>query len=952
MKVADNKPLSSMHAGTGIKVLRADMTPSERFSQELSGGAEYDSLSSSNTTFFLSPDPSDLSDKGLRGAECGSSPSSNIPSFIPPDPSDVSDKVCRSDIVSSYSKVDTLGAAHGSASSNSIPFFIPPDPGDLSDKVCRSGIVPSYICPKAVTSGAKYGPSFPIKVSETKVVDNEPLPDMHVGVGIEILSEGTIPFFIPPDPSGLSVNVRRPGIASFYICPKADASGAKDHLKLAINQERNIEVEASQLSLDLTCSYAKIEASKEDTTIVPQHCPKSKGIRIIQDIQIIASPQSAVSNCMTTKDTRKKDDNTTAAGSNEEITQSDEAKRSNPTGNEMESLDEIPNNDIIYAISDNEEQALGPSERITETAEAEISNQTGNEMESLDQAPNDDIIYAISDNEEQAPGRSEKVIKTAEAEISNRTGNEMESVDQAPNDDIIYAISDNEEQAPGPSEKILKTAEAEISNQTGNEMESLNQAPNDDIIYAISDNEEQAPGPSKKIIKTAEAEISNQTGNEMESLDQAPNDDIIYAISDNEEQAPGRSGKITKAEEAEKPNQTGNENKSLDEATNNDIIYAISDNEEQAPGPSEKITKTEEAGISNRTEQKLNETDGENNENPIYVSDSEEIPENKRPTFGTSPKGTKPEVTASETSEIDVNCKACKLSFPTEDSMRHHMSTMHAQFKCVHCQFMFFDEPSLKEHFLEKHKDLGTCVLCQAILDSSESLLGHHRTIHSDIIKEAKIWKCGKCNNSITTEEGMNVHMKRMHVVRGTSCTICLEGFPTTEEPSCSNCKLVCANESHLMLHYKKTHVDKDKSMTEEALDTSKVESLSVKAIQAKYAGNPRRKFECHICLARFKREISLGNHLKDSHDVEVFPEEDGQKWFICPRCEAKFETKELALEHVRRGHVEKFKCEKCMAYFRYELHLKKHEKSQCTYFWNDDVAERYCCRYVFVAKG
>nr|CAI5857397.1 unnamed protein product [Callosobruchus analis] len=282
-------------------------------------------------------------------------------------------------------------------------------------------------------------------------------------------------------------------------------------------------------------------------------------------------------------------------------------------------------------------------------------------------------------------------------------------------------------------------------------------------------------------------------------------------------------------------------------------------------------------------------------------------------------------------SEIDVNCKACKLSFPTEDSMRHHMSTMHAQFKCVHCQFMFFDEPSLKEHFLEKHKDLGTCVLCQAILDSSESLLGHHRTIHSDIIKEAKIWKCGKCNNSITTEEGMNVHMKRMHVVRGTSCTICLEGFPTTEEvvqhlkshilvttkPSCSNCKLVCANESHLMLHYKKTHVDKDKSMTEEALDTSKVESLSVKAIQAKYAGNPRRKFECHICLARFKREISLGNHLKDSHDVEVFPEEDGQKWFICPRCEAKFETKELALEHVRRGHVEKFKCEKCMAYFR-----------------------------------
>ncbi|VEN41904.1 unnamed protein product [Callosobruchus maculatus] len=606
---------------------------------------------------------------------------------------------------------------------------------------------------------------------------------------------------------------------------------------------------------DAPCIGAKIQASKEDTTNVPQSNQRSKGIKIIQDIQITGSWKSDDCSYLITGDT---------------------------TMINLEATLEKDNT-----------AALGPNEEVAQTEEVMLPNQIDNQMESKNEAPDDDVIYEILDDEEQAPGPHEDKTRPNEAKTPNETGNKMQSRNEESNDDIICAILD-EEQAPGPHEEITQNEEDKIPNQPDNVIESLNETTNEDIIYAILD-EQQAPGPNGEITQTEKDNIPNQTVNKIESQNEAPNDNV-YTISDDEEQESGNT---------------------------------VAENNE--------------------------------NEKPNYISDSDEIPEVERPTkirqtrCG-SPKGTKSEATDSKTNKISLKCETCKLSFLTEESMRRHMSTMHAQFKCVHCQFVFFDEPSLKEHLSEKHEKFESCVLCQASLDSSESLLAHYRTIHSDVINEGKIWKCQKCNHSMVTEESMNNHVERMHPVRGTSCPICEKEFQTTEgviqhikashilvitKPSCSNCKLVCANETHLMTHYKNTHWNKDQTTSDKGVDRP----LSVKAIQEKYGGNTKKKFECYVCLMRFKRDFGLATHLKAVHDVEVFPEGVDQIWFVCPKCEDKFETKELALEHVRRGHVEKFKCEKCMAYFQYELHLEKHTESSCTFFWPDKIAEKYCCR-------
>ncbi|CAH1994811.1 unnamed protein product [Acanthoscelides obtectus] len=382
-------------------------------------------------------------------------------------------------------------------------------------------------------------------------------------------------------------------------------------------------------------------------------------------------------------------------------------------------------------------------------------------------------------------------------------------------------------------------------------------------------------------------------------------------------------------------------------------------------------TKLVEEGVTSQMAQDVHidaeVQESQNNEEPNF--EKNKTPED-RGLSRASGKADKDEISASI-----LTCKTCTKTFSSEDSLKCHANATHAQYNCTHCQYMFFDEHSLQEHFSQKHKDIWTCALCKTNVDCEDDLLLHYRNSHAHIVNESKVWNCKKCNGFITNEKEIEKHLMSKHAFKDNTCPICDKGFleenlvmdhfkeihiATITKPSCAVCKLICANESHLVLHYLEKHKDRDQLESKgvvgkapEIMAQSDPSSLEVvRLIQAKYEAeltpsNKNKKFECFICLMKLKRDVALVAHLRESHNLEVLPPKgEDKRWFLCPKCDNKYDTKELAQQHVRKEHADNFRCMSCLSYFAYQEHLKKHEESRCTFFHRDGISEEYSCRY------
>ncbi|CAH1994809.1 unnamed protein product [Acanthoscelides obtectus] len=326
---------------------------------------------------------------------------------------------------------------------------------------------------------------------------------------------------------------------------------------------------------------------------------------------------------------------------------------------------------------------------------------------------------------------------------------------------------------------------------------------------------------------------------------------------------------------------------------------------------------------------------------------------------------------------------------------------------------VFQEELTVDPEMIENALKLGKCLLCVFKYDSLAPLLTHYRSTHSYIFSvKTKIYMCKKCYHYMNTDEDVQKHLETMHKLKGATCPICYKGCSSANEvvehfksshvadktkPQCSVCNTVYTNDKELVTHYLVEHkfassfrelldeavrddsetytpemskpddpnkkfkchfcserFKKDYSLTSHIAAKHKVTVGSTGEQSSKpetaALGKSKKSYACHVCSEKFKRDFSLAAHLKDKHHVTVGQMEQEVKYFVCIYCPQTFLELTTALEHMRKDHETTFKCTKCNSYFRKPLQLSRHNESNCTLFFDPSVPVQYVCRFCNVS--
>ena len=111
--------------------------------------------------------------------------------------------------------------------------------------------------------------------------------------------------------------------------------------------------------------------------------------------------------------------------------------------------------------------------------------------------------------------------------------------------------------------------------------------------------------------------------------------------------------------------------------------------------------------------------------------------------------------------KVELKCKSCKKYFKKIDKLKHHITTVHIDYKlyeCEICHCTFKSNKTLKVHYFVHTNDRPfKCEICDKRFKSKKDL-GEHFKTHR--VKRLFIFKCNICNKTFKRDYHRNLHYK------------------------------------------------------------------------------------------------------------------------------------------------------------------------------------------------
>ena len=269
--------------------------------------------------------------------------------------------------------------------------------------------------------------------------------------------------------------------------------------------------------------------------------------------------------------------------------------------------------------------------------------------------------------------------------------------------------------------------------------------------------------------------------------------------------------------------------------------------------------------------------------------------------------------------------------------------------QCPECDFVASSKWNLGKH-REKHQGLTTCVPCDRVFSTVQSLKRHQQSIHkgsdeeeteeeveeeeeeeeedgvssgndetydenqmdtessdghnsSEGDQEYKSNSCHKCDKSFSREDALKAHIKYVHENPWSQkCQYCGDRF-TYPRNLRNHMTTKHGNDSN---NYEDNSSEDEETIKEDCEVTEHACHLCKKIFTAKnnlkrhikhIHENPQR-FKCNICSKRFNWSHDLKNHMRITHDRSPPPP------LQCQDCEASFRNNKILRRHIKSHHT------------------------------------------------
>ena len=247
------------------------------------------------------------------------------------------------------------------------------------------------------------------------------------------------------------------------------------------------------------------------------------------------------------------------------------------------------------------------------------------------------------------------------------------------------------------------------------------------------------------------------------------------------------------------------------------------------------------------------------------------------------------------------DCQECEAKFHGKHSkkdLNHHKRTKHPeeQNKCSICD-KSIHKKYLAKHIANKHSKQNPEFI-KEIFGTKNKALSHikfangqkkqtkkHKPLifYKKISKEEVKFVCVKCKVSFNNENEVNIHFKRVHVVKRDSI----------------GCELV--QNVNEYVQNEREYVQNEREYVQNEREHVQSEHKALQTF------NKRRikgivKFECATCVELFDSKVEVTAHFKSVHEEKNEVHEE-KKEYECPNCQETFRNRSIFKGHVAKYH-------------------------------------------------
>ena len=275
--------------------------------------------------------------------------------------------------------------------------------------------------------------------------------------------------------------------------------------------------------------------------------------------------------------------------------------------------------------------------------------------------------------------------------------------------------------------------------------------------------------------------------------------------------------------------------------------------------------------------------------------------------------------------KYSFDCAKCGKGFPTLSRLDMH-SVAHTEerpFNCDKCEKNFKSKNNLGEHLKRTHegKKPYYCPICDRSYDGKV-----HQQVHSGL----KPYKCKICSLAFAMPGNMRRHVNVHSNERPYPCMECSDSFKYaenltthvrrkhTKDPKvkCDNCSIQFITRKEMKSHWKRIHMELDKSVPCDKCDKTFRFEHDVRVHKKRVHVGAKNNI-CQICQKPFHTKMELRSHQR------VHTEERPHKCSVCQLC---FKTiPELEKHQITHTENKNYKCHICGKNFKRKASLQKH---------------------------
>ena len=240
-----------------------------------------------------------------------------------------------------------------------------------------------------------------------------------------------------------------------------------------------------------------------------------------------------------------------------------------------------------------------------------------------------------------------------------------------------------------------------------------------------------------------------------------------------------------------------------------------------------------------------------------------------------------------------VNCYMCDESFGSRTYLLQHVTQIHTEIRCEHCDEVFLELSAFEEHVRSLMPQRYSCQTCGQNFKTKAKIRRHIEIEHegfeprkrpddhsridpkSGMIRERNA--CSDCGRDYATPQALQKHIKIFHL--------------GIREFKCDQCDMTFTAKSNLRGHTLSIH-------------------------------HGIFEFQCTQCDYKCAYKNNLQTHMKNAHEKPIV--KSNSKVKKCDLCNEEFKIKYEFKAHIFKAHV-KMKCNTCGEFFNGSAALKAH---------------------------